>query len=367
MTHDFDSVVIGAGVVGLAIAHELAITGRQVLVVEEMSAAGQGISSRNSEVLHAGIYYPYDSLKRKLCLSGRELLVEYCKTNNIDFALTGKLIVATNIDESESLASILSNGLRNGVSDLVMLDSDQIKELEPSLNAMNAIHSPSTGIIDSHALMLSFLGSIESNNGMICFNSKVTEINKLKKGFSLAVNGEDDFEISTKELINSAGLSAQDLSKSIKDASDKTTPPLFYCKGTYLNLTCKSPFKHLIYPMPNNAGLGVHLTLDLAGRAKFGPDTEWVSHPEYQLDDTKIDSFYNEIKRYYPSVLKDNLSPGYAGVRPKVVSQNEGQADFIIQDSSLHGMPGYIALYGIESPGLTASLAIGRYVEAKLK
>jgi L-2-hydroxyglutarate oxidase LhgO len=366
MTSDFDSIVIGAGVVGLAIANQLSYSGRKVLVIEEMSKAGQGISSRNSEVIHAGIYYPYDSLKRQLCIVGRKLLIEYCKNHNIDHKITGKLIVATNSDQSESLSSIMLNGIKNGVSDLQMLAKDQIQALEPDLNAISAIYSPSSGIFDSHAFILSLLASIEENNGLIVYNTKVSKITKLKDGFSIEIHGDDSFHISTKELINSAGLSAQHLSKKINKNDHTSVPPSFYCKGTYLSLACKSPFSHLIYPMPNRGGLGIHLTLDLGGRARFGPDTEWVLRPDYQIDNKKIDEFYTAIQQYYPAILKSSLEPDYVGIRPKVVSKNESPADFIIQDKSTHGMNNYIALYGIESPGLTASLAIGEYVEAKL-
>ena len=366
MKYDFDSIVIGAGVVGLAIARSLANSGRTVLLLEENPNIGQGISSRNSEVIHAGIYYPIDSLKRELCIKGRLLLIDYCKSHNINFNLVGKLIVASNEHESKMLSSILETGIKNGVADLEMIGENCIESIEPNLKAIKAILSPSTGIVDSHSLMLSLQGDFESDGGIVSFNSSATSIKKINDGFLVSVNEHDSFGVSSRELINSAGLSAQNISQKIDHLDKSSIPKSRFCKGSYFSLACKSPFSHLIYPVPNNAGLGVHLTLDLAGRAKFGPDTEWVDSPEYSVNTKKIDQFYNAIRKYYPALQKNDLTPDYAGVRPKIVDKGESAADFMIQSHYVHKINGLIALYGIESPGLTSSLAIGDYVKDKL-
>ncbi|MDG1693891.1 MAG: NAD(P)/FAD-dependent oxidoreductase [Porticoccaceae bacterium] len=366
MQFDFDSIVIGAGVIGLAVANALANSGRSVLVVEQEDGIGTGISSRNSEVIHAGIYYPHGSLKRRLCVEGKTLLVNHCRSHHVNFKLLGKLIVATNEAQENILPTIYENGIRNGVSDLRIVSGQDLNDLEMNLRARSAIFSPSTGVVDSHGFMLSLQGCIERQGGILVFRSPVTKITKLDYGFSLVVGGDEVTEITSREVINSSGFSSQGLSEKITKIKKNSIPISRYCKGTYFSLGCESPFSKLIYPIPNDAGLGIHLTLDLAGRAKFGPDTEWVERPEYNVDEARRDMFYAAIKEYYPSLDKYNLLPDYVGVRPKVVRRGEPASDFIIQFGSDHGLNGYVALYGMESPGLTASLAIGKYVESKL-
>lgn len=367
MIVDFDSVVIGAGVVGLAIARSLAESGREVLILEANPNIGQGISSRNSEVIHAGIYYPKGSLKQSLCIAGRHLLVEYCESRKVEYRNLGKLIVANTEQDIQSLPKILANGIANGVSDLRMVFQDELNELEPNLRATQAIISPSTGIVNSHALMLALLGDYECAGGLLSCNSLVSGIRVIKDGFSIVVTGSgESSEITCTELINSAGLDAQKISQTFGDGVVLNIPKSRYCKGTYFSLSGKSPFSRLIYPVPNNAGLGVHLTLDLSGRAKFGPDTEWISKPNYEVNSKRKGEFVNAIRDYFPDLNDAELNPDYAGVRPKIVSSREPAADFSIQFSDLHFIQGYVALYGIESPGLTSALAIGELVKQKI-
>ena len=366
MVFDFDSVVIGAGVVGLSIARSLAETGKTVLIVEAESDFGKGISSRNSEVIHAGIYYPTNSLKRSLCVSGKDLLVDYCVSHNVDHKILGKLIVANTKEEIFILGKIFENGIRNGVTDLKMVLPDEISQLEPNLRANKAIISPSTGIVDSHGLMLALLGDFENAGGLLSCNSPISRIKVLKIGFALTVGLKENFEITCRELINSAGLSAQKISMMIKNIEVGPVPESKYCKGTYFSYSKKSDFSRLIYPVPNNSGLGVHLTLDLAGRSKFGPDTEWVDTPNYDVNPKRKNEFIKAIKTYFPDLSGEALMPDYAGVRPKIVSENEPASDFMIQFSDQHLIPGYVALYGIESPGLTSALAIGNLISRKL-
>ena len=362
MNFDFDSVVIGSGVVGLSIARSLSFSGRKVLLLEKKKVIGQGISSRNSEVIHAGIYYPFGSLKRHLCIDGKKRLVRYCADRNVEYKLLGKLIVANSKEELETLSDIFSNGIKNGVSDLRMVSENELRSIEPELRAKQAILSPSSGIVDSHSLMLSLQGDFELKDGIMIFGSSVSRINQLVGGFSVSVEGHEDFEVTSKELINSAGLHSQELSSKIPTIEEMSIPKTRYCKGNYFSLSSKPPFSRLIYPVPNNSGLGIHYTLDLSGRAKFGPDTEWIESPDYNVDFSLKDKFYKAIQHYYPSLKIDDLKPDYAGIRPKVVDADEPAADFLIQFEDTHSLPGYVALYGIESPGLTACLAIAHYV-----
>ena len=362
MNFDFDSIVVGAGVVGLAIARSLSESGRDVLVLEANSGVGQGISSRNSEVIHAGIYYPFESLKRRLCLEGRKLLVDYCISRKIEYKMLGKLIVANTEQDVQALPNILASGIRNGVSDLRMIGEGELRELEPNLRARRAIHSPSTGIVDSHGLMIALQGDIERTGGVLSFNSEVAAIKLIKDGFSVGVKSTEFIDITCKELINSAGLSAQELSKNIIPSMSNKIPKTRYCKGTYFSMSSRSPFSSLIYPVPNNAGLGVHLTLDLAGRARFGPDTEWIDEPNYDVNSARKFDFVESIRDYFPGLKAHDLHPDYAGVRPKIVDADEPSADFSIQSYGQHSIPGYVALYGIESPGLTSALAIAKFV-----
>lgn len=363
---DFDSVVIGAGVVGLAIARSLSNSGRKVLLLEGENAVGQGISSRSSEVIHAGIYYPRGSLKRDLCLRGRISLIDYCKSNNVEYKILGKLIVANTEEQVEALSVIIKNGIQNGVSDLKMISEQELEHLEPSLRAKQAILSPSTGIIDSYGFMLSLQSDFELSGGLLSLGSSVSQIRKIDSGFAISVVGHDGFEVTSRELINSTGLNAQALSSKIGGIIKNSIPNGYFCKGTYFSLASRSPFSKLIYPVPNSAGLGVHLTLDLAGRARFGPDVEWINTLEYEVSSTRKNEFYEAIRQYYPAISKDDLNPDYAGVRPKLVDAGKPAADFMIQLEDRHALQGYVALYGIESPGLTASLSIAHYVRQSL-
>lgn len=368
MVIDFDSIVIGAGVVGLSIARSLAKTGREVLLLEENEDIGRGISSRNSEVIHAGIYYPYESLKRHLCIEGRSLLTTYCDSKKVAYKKVGKLIIANKMEEIIKLEQIMANGIRNGVDDLKMIYGSELHELEPRLKAEQAILSPSTGIIDSHGFMSELRKDFENAKGLLSLKSSVLSVKVLKEGFSVRVNSVGEFsEVTSKELINSAGLNAQEISKTIQNQSSHAIPKSRFCKGTYYSLSKKSPFSRLIYPLPDRSGLGIHLTLDLAGRAKFGPDTEWIDELNYDIDPSSKSKFLSAIKDYYPDVNEEDLYPDYVGVRPKIVSYNEPPGDFSIQFSEYHYLKGYVALYGIESPGLTSSLSIGEFVRDGLE
>ena len=362
MSHDFDTIVVGAGVVGLSVARALSLLKKQVLLIEKEKIIGSGVSSRNSEVIHAGIYYPKESLKRKLCVKGKKLLVDFCNKNNISYKLVGKLIVASNSDEVKNLLTIYKNGLNNGVKDLEIYDKYDLEDVEPELKAEKAIFSPKTGILDSHGFMVSLLADFERNGGLISLNSSVTSIKNYQDGFAVSVNKEDNFEVTSKEVVNCAGLDAQKVSALMENLDKKNIPNRYLCKGNYFSYSSKIPFTKLIYPVPNKAGLGVHLTLDLSGRAKFGPDTEWVDKIDYNVNSNLRSSFYESIKKYFPNVKEDCLTPDYSGIRPKIVNKNDKPADFLIHSNRDHGINGYCALYGIESPGITSSLALADHI-----
>lgn len=358
---DFDSIVIGAGAVGLAVARALAQSGRSVLVLERWKHPGQETSSRNSEVIHAGIYYPKGSLKAQLCVRGRDLLYDYCESHKVAHQRVGKLIVATEPGQDVALEAIYRKGLANGVDDLAFLDRQAIHEMEPDLRAVRAIWSPSTGIINSHELMIAYRGDLEAAGGTLALASGLLRGRLIDGGFEL-IAGEDEFGISCRELINCAGLSAQAVSKSVDGVPSASIPPSYLSRGCYFSMAGRAPFSHLIYPLPNNEGLGVHLTLDLAGNARFGPDTQWIDAIDYQVDPGRVEAFYRSIRAYYPDLADGALRPDYAGIRPKISGPDEPAADFLIQGPAMHGVPGFVALYGIESPGLTASLAIAEHV-----
>ncbi len=359
---DIDSIVVGAGVVGLAIARALALSGREVLVIERNQYIGMETSSRNSEVIHAGIYYPKDSLKARLCVKGRDMLYEFCQSHNVEHKRLGKLIVATTAEQCDGLEAIFNKALANGVSDVAYCEHTELLKMEPHLNAMRAIHSPSTGIINSHELMLAYQGDLENNGGMVVLNSPVLFGEVIEGGFSLSVGGDEPTTITCRELINSTGLGAQAFSGSVKGIPDDSIPQLHLSRGCYFTLSGKAPFNHLIYPMPNNVGLGVHLTLDMQGQARFGPDTQWIDEIDYTVDPRRGDSFYAAVREYFPDLPDGKLEAAYSGIRPKISGPGEDAADFVIQGSSEHGVPGWVALYGIESPGLTSSMAISEQV-----
>jgi len=358
-----DGVVIGAGVVGLAVARALALAsgGRDWLVLEAANAIGTGTSSRNSEVIHAGIYYPEGSRKAQWCVQGRELLYRYAAERGIAHRRCGKLIVATQTQQIAELESIRRKAARNGVNDLVMLTRDQAQALEPELRCVAALHSPSTGIVDSHAFMLALQGDFEHAGGVVAISSPVAQIEVTSEG--LRIRGADGTEILAQQVVNAAGLQAPELASHIVGLDAHHVPKAYYAKGNYFTLSGRAPFSRLIYPVPEAAGLGVHLTLDLGGQAKFGPDVEWVDSPnDLQVNPQRALAFYAEVRKYWPGLAEGALLPGYAGIRPKIQAPGQAARDFLLQGPADHGVAGLVNLFGIESPGLTSALAIGEAV-----
>lgn len=363
MADDVDCVVIGAGVVGLAVARALALRGREVLVLEAGGAIGTGISSRNSEVIHAGLYYPTGSLKAQLCVSGRDMLYAYCQDRGVPYRRCGKLIVATSPLQLASLDAICAQARANGVHDLRRLTRAEARALEPALECVAAVLSPSTGIVDSHALMLSLQGDLEHSSGVVALNSALA-----LAGIGLSaieLEATDGTRLRARALINAAGLHAPQLAQRIAGLDAAHVPAAHFAKGNYFTLSGRAPFNHLIYPVPEAAGLGVHLTLDLGGQAKFGPDVQWVASSEdLQVNPARAEGFYAEVRKYWPALRDGALTPGYAGIRPKIHGPGAPAADFVIQGPAVHGVPGLVNLFGIESPGLTSALAIGEHVAA---
>ena len=360
-----DCIVIGAGVVGLAVARAMALSGREVMVLEATNAIGTGTSSRNSEVIHAGIYYPPGSMKAQLCVQGKHMLYDYCAERGIGFSRCGKLIVATSPSQVGQLQSIIAKAVANGVHDLVLLTREQAQAMEPQLECVAAIHSPSSGIVDSHALMLSLQGDIENAAGCVVLNTAVAHIIRVQAAIEIiAIDGT---ELSAKTVINAAGLNAPAVARCIKGLDAQYVPPTFWAKGNYFTLSGKSPFSCLIYPVPEAAGLGVHLTIDLGGQARFGPDVEWVDSPDdLAVDPSRGDAFYAEVRKYWPALKDGALHASYAGIRPKLQGPGIAAGDFVIQGPAVHGVPGLVNLFGIESPGLTSSLALGEAVSQML-
>lgn len=359
--------MIGAGVVGLACARALARDGRDVIVLEAESEIGTGISSRNSEVIHAGLYYPAGSLKARFCVEGRRRLYAYCVSHGIAHRRCGKLIVATTPDEVEALEGLQRKGHANGVEDLTLIDGAQARRLEPALSCVAALLSPSTGIVDSHGLMLSLQGEGEDSGMMLARNSPVLSGTILPDGFRLRTGGETPSSIKTRIVINAAGLSAPSVAAALEGFDPCHVPRSYYAKGSYFILTGSAPFSRLIYPAPDIAGLGIHLTLDLAGQARFGPDVEWVKTPDYDVDPDRAPIFEAAIRRYWPELPEGGLVPGYAGVRPKIQAPGEPARDFLLQGPADHGIAGLVNLFGIESPGLTSSLALADAVLEALR
>jgi len=370
-----DCVVIGAGVVGLAVAREMALQGRETILLEREGSFGTISSARNSEVIHAGIYYPKDSLKAKLCVEGNRLLYEYCRTHQVGTQAYGKLIVA---DETQinDLQAILYKAQNNGVPEIKMISGEEAKQLEPKLKCSAAILSASTGIVDSHAYMLSLLGGFEDAGGMIAYHSPLMSANPIghsaEGGFELSIGGPDGMQLQTKLLINCAGMSAPAIAQKIEGLNKDQIPQAYFAKGNYFSLSGKSPFTHLIYPIPEPGGLGVHLTLDMGGQAKFGPDVEWLDiqnegHVDYTVDPKRGESFYEAVRRYWPELKDNSLQPDYSGVRAKIVPPNSPAGDFCFNAPQDHGLQGLYNLYGFESPGLTSSIAIARYLEGIIK
>lgn len=354
--------MIGAGVIGLAVARALALQGRDVVVLEKAKLIGSETSSHNSEVIHAGIYYAADSLKARFCVEGRKRLYPFMEERGIEHRKCGKLIVATNDAQVAELASIKQRAERNGVDDLRLVDKAELQELEPALNAEAAILSPSTGILDSHGLMLAYQGDMEDRGGAIAFGSSVDAMESQEDGIVLHISGDTEMVLKAKTVVNATGYSAPLLAANTAGLSSAHQPTAYYAKGNYFTLAGKVPFSKLIYPVPEKAGLGVHLTLDLGGQARFGPDVEWVDGPDYAVDPARGESFYAAIRKYWPDLEDGSLQPGYAGIRPKLQAPGEPAHDFRIDGPATHGQPGLVNLFGIESPGLTSSLAIGDYV-----
>lgn len=360
-----DCVVIGAGVVGLAVARALALAGREVLVLEACSAIGTQTSSRNSEVIHAGMYYPTGSLKAQLCVRGNRLLYDYCAARGVAHRRCGKLIVATSTEQLAQLERIAQQAQANGVTDLQWLEASQARALEPALRCVGALQSPSTGIIDSHGLMLSLLADLEHAGGVLALNSPLALAECAQGAIELvAVDGT---RLMAKAVVNAAGLQAPALAARFQGLDARHVPTAHFAKGNYFSLAGRAPFGRLVYPVPEPGGLGVHLTLDLGGQARFGPDVQWVDTP----DDTPVapergDAFYAEVRKYWPALPDGALQPAYAGIRPKISGPGEPARDFCIQGPQDHGVPGLVNLFGIESPGLTSCLAIAEVVVGML-
>ena len=365
MTDRVDCVVVGAGVVGLAVARALAMAGREALVLEACHAIGTQTSSRNSEVIHAGMYYPTGSRKAQLCVRGNAMLYDYCDLRGVAHNRCGKFIVATTVDQLAQLEAIQARALANGVTDLVLLDRDQAQAAEPALQCVGALHSPSTGIVDSHGLMLSLLADLEHAGGTLALNSPLA-LAELDGG-AIELVAVDGTRLRATSVVNAAGLQAPALAARFAGLDPRHVPTAYFAKGNYFTLAGRSPFSHLIYPVPEAAGLGVHLTLDLGGQARFGPDVQWVDSPEdTTVQSERGDAFYAEVRKYWPALPDGALQPAYAGIRPKISGPGEPARDFCIQGPKDHGVAALVNLFGIESPGLTSCLAIAEVVSEML-
>jgi L-2-hydroxyglutarate oxidase LhgO len=353
-----ECIVIGAGVVGLAVAAKLAQAGLEVIVLERHDLIGSETSSRNSEVIHAGIYYPEESLKAELCVRGKHMLYEYCEHHSIPHKRCGKLIVAATEDQAAQVQAFIAKGAANGVADLKWLSQAAVSELEPEVACVGAVVSPSTGILDSHAFMLSLQGQLEHAGGVIAFNTEVKRVLQSPPGARVETA---DFTLEADWTVNCAGLSAPALARDMPD-----TPQAYFAKGHYYAYSGRQPFTRLVYPVPEPGGLGVHVTLDLAGQIKFGPDVHWLERVDYSFDETIKDGFANAIRQYYPALDETRMHPSYTGIRPKIAPPTVGFQDFRIEGPRAHGVAGRVNLFGIESPGLTASLAIAERVAQQM-
>jgi L-2-hydroxyglutarate oxidase LhgO len=359
---EVDCVIIGAGVVGLAVARRLARAGREVIILEAAEGIGTVTSSRNSEVIHAGIYYPAGSLMARMCVDGKQALYRYCHDHGIPHRNCGKLIVATTATETDKLKSIRAHAEANGVLDLQPLSASEARGLEPALNCDAALLSPSTGIIDSHAFMLALLGEAEDAGAACAFHTPLLRAEAAEGRIQLDAGGDAPLSLECRLLVNAAGLCAPAVARSIGGMPIEMVPPAYLAKGNYFSCSARAPFSRLIYPVPEPGGLGVHLTLDMAGQARFGPDVEWVEKIDYTVDPGRAERFYPAIRRYWPTLPDGALMPSYSGIRPKIVPPAVAAQDFLIQGPRDHGVNGLINLFGIESPGLTSSLAIADYV-----
>ncbi|MGC8536204.1 MAG: NAD(P)/FAD-dependent oxidoreductase [Rhizomicrobium sp.] len=361
---DLDCLVIGAGVAGLAVARALAEAGREVVIVEKENLIGSGISSRNSEVIHAGMYYAQGSLKARYCVAGNRMLREYAQSHGVPFRMVGKLIVATNDAEEQVLARIYNAGQVNGVTGLRAIPAADAVSMEPELYCTAALWSPNTGIIDTHGLMLSLLGKAEDKGASIAYQTPVLGGRPAPNGGAIVeLGGTSPMTLRARHVVIAAGLSTSRVARSLELSN---VPATFLCKGNYFTLSGRSPFSRLVYPLPSSAGLGVHYTLDLGGQGRFGPDVEWTELEHYEVDARRADSFYDAIRRYWPGLRDASLQPGYSGIRPKLAREGEPARDFLVAGPEQHGCEGVIALYGIESPGITSSLAIAADVSERL-
>jgi L-2-hydroxyglutarate oxidase LhgO len=360
-----EAVVVGAGVVGLAVARALALAGREVVILEAEDAIGTHTSSRNSEVIHAGIYYPKGSLKARSCVAGKQLLYEYCVAHGVPHRRSGKLIVATEERQLDDLGNIQEKAHANGVTDVVWMTRAQALALEPELHCVAALYSPSTGIIDSHALMLAYLGDAQAHGAMLALRSRLDKVVIREGSFELHVAGSEPIRCAL--LVNCAGLTAPSLARRTEGLPQERIPEERYAKGNYYSLARRSPFSRLVYPVPEPGGLGVHVTLDLAGQARFGPDVEWVERIAYDVDPRRAEGFYAAIRRYWPGLPDGALLPGYSGIRPKTAGPGAPAPDFLLQGPAAHGVAGLVQLFGIESPGLTSSLALADLVVRELR
>jgi L-2-hydroxyglutarate oxidase LhgO len=357
-----DCVVVGAGVAGLAIGRALAGAGREVLVLEAERGIGTGTSSRNSEVVHAGIYYPPGSLKARLCVEGRRQLYAYCAERGVGHRKLGKFIVGTQPAHEAKLAGILAHARGNGVENIDWIDPEDALAAEPALRCLAALHSRETGIVDSHGLMLALQGDIENAGGLLAFDAPLLRATRDGTGWTVATGGAEPFTLGCDWLVNAAGLQAQQVAAAIEPLPAQHIPRRVLARGCYFALPRRAPFSRLVYPVPVDGGLGVHLTLDLGGQAKFGPDVEWIETIDYTVDPHRADRFYAEIREYWPGLPDGVLQPAYAGIRPKLSGPGEPARDFVIDGPGAHGVDGLVNLFGVESPGLTACLAIGTMV-----
>ncbi|MFC7049424.1 NAD(P)/FAD-dependent oxidoreductase [Emcibacter nanhaiensis] len=366
---EVDTVVIGAGVVGLACARALARAGHEVYLLEKENTFGTGISSRNSEVIHAGLYYPPDSLKAELCVRGNRMMRQFCDDFHVDYRMPGKLVVATTEEEIAKLEIIKANAEQCEVTDLTILNRQECRVLEPELEVLAALHSPSSGIVDSHGLMLALLGDAEAHGTVAAYGAEMTGISTAAGGGFIVSRDDpsgDRIEILCQYLVNAAGLGATRLASTFRELDPQTIPRTWFAKGNYFSYAGKLPFRHLIYPVPTKGSLGTHLTPDLGGQGKFGPDIQWVTEENYDVDESRKPLFVNSIRKYWPGLDENRLQPAYSGIRPKVVAPDIASQDFIIQGPRDHGLQGFVNLMGIESPGLTSSLAIAEKVVAKI-
>jgi L-2-hydroxyglutarate oxidase LhgO len=359
-----DTAVIGAGVVGLAVARALAMAGRSVVILEKEAQFGSGISSRNSEVIHAGIHYPHGSLKERLCIEGKQALYAYCESHKVLHRRTGKLTFAASATGRGRLESIARHAQEAGADEAAMwLEGKEVRRIEPALACHAALLTPSSGIVDSHALMLSLLGEVEDRGGMLARNACVESADLVAGWWRIGVA---DFALESRLLVNAAGLGAWDVARLIEPLDPARIPPRHLAKGSYFAYSGKHPFTRLIYPLPVPGGLGTHLTLDMAGQARFGPDLQWVETENYAVDPARHGDFLAAARRIWPDIDPERLTPAYSGIRPKLSAPGEPAADFVIQGEEVHGLPGLVNLFGIESPGLTASLAIAEVVVKRL-